>query len=186
MDAEIAAKLREPFPSEAIGKLPKGNTTLDFVGHAAVTDRLLQVDPDWSWEPMAFAPDGGPLIRQEGTDAVLWIRLTIAGMTRPGVGIAPAKSFELSKQLISDAIRNAAMRFGVAIDLWSREDLLAATPPAVITAEQVARLRGPLNDGGADLRKAWLAEFGVAPQALPASRWHDALLFLGLAEDGES
>ena len=43
---EQALALRKPFPKESIGKLPKGNAMLDYVGHAAVTDRLLTVDPD--------------------------------------------------------------------------------------------------------------------------------------------
>src|SRR5690554_4723465 len=28
---------------------------LDYVGHAALTDRLLDCDPEWNWEPLAFA-----------------------------------------------------------------------------------------------------------------------------------
>ncbi len=92
-----------------------------------VTDRLLEVDPEWSWEPLAFDADGTPLVRYRDGDAVLWIRLTIAGMTRLGVGIVQATAFELEKQLISDALRNGAMRFGVALDLWSKEIIL---PPA--------------------------------------------------------
>ena len=27
---------------------------LDYVGHAALTDRLLDVDPSWHWEPLAY------------------------------------------------------------------------------------------------------------------------------------
>lgn len=123
MTPEQAAALLEPFPKEQVGKLPKGGAMLDFVGHAAVTKRLLTVDPEWTWEPVAFDDRGLPAVSIEGNDAVLWIRLTVCGMTRLGVGIASAKSFELEKQLISDAIRNAAMRFGVALDLWSKEDL---------------------------------------------------------------
>lgn len=96
---------------------------LDYVGHAAVTDRLLQIDPHWTWEPVAFDQDGGPLVRVSGNDAVLWIRLTVAGFSRLGVGIVGSGSIERDKQLISDALRNAAMRFGVALDLWSKEDL---------------------------------------------------------------
>lgn len=182
------AQLREPFPPEVIGKLPKGGTMLDYVGHAAVTDRLLQVDPEWTWEPMAYAPDGGPLIRQEGTDSVLWIRLTVAGMTRPGVGIAATKSFELSKQLISDAIRNAAMRFGVALDLWSKEDLHAATPEPVVATDVAESLAETLNAAGPDARKRWMARFGCKPADLPASQEAEALAFTGqleILEDGE-
>jgi len=48
----------------------------------------------------------------------LWIRLTIAGVTRPGFGCG-----KNAREAISDAIRNAAMRFGVALDLWAKEDL---------------------------------------------------------------
>lgn len=124
MTPEQQAALRAPFPKSAIGKLPKGGTQLDYVGHAAVTDRLLAVDPAWSWEPFALAPDGGPLVRESGKEAKLWIRMTVCGVTRVAVGIAPVNAFELDKQLISDAIRNGAMRFGVALDLWSKEDLL--------------------------------------------------------------
>lgn len=96
---------------------------LDYVGHAAVTDRLLLVDPDWAWEPVAFDPSGAPLIQRGEKQARMWIRLTICGVTRLGVGIAESWKPEVEKELISDAIRNAAMRFGVALDLWSKEDL---------------------------------------------------------------
>jgi hypothetical protein len=141
MTAQQAAALREPFPPEAIGKLPKAGTQLDYVGHAAVTDRLLKVDPGWSWEPFALAEDGGPLIRRGANDAELWILLTVCGMTRPGVGTAPLKAFDLSKQLISDAIRNAAMRFGVALDLWAKEDLHSDPPVEPASEAQLDTIR---------------------------------------------
>ena len=109
---EQAAALRKPFPRESIGKLPKGGMQLDYVGHAAVTDRLLTVDPAWTWEPMALTSEGLPALDRAGN---LWIRLTVCGVTRVGVG--DGKS---TKELVGDAIRNAAMRFGVALDLWSK------------------------------------------------------------------
>lgn len=130
MNPEQAKQLREPFPPEVIGKLPKAGISLDYVGHAAVTDRLLLVDSEWSWEPIAWAEDGAPLIRYGQKEASLWIRLTVCGVTRIGVGTAPPGAFELEKQLISDALRNAAMRFGVALDLWSKEALPEHSEPA--------------------------------------------------------
>jgi hypothetical protein len=57
MTPEEAAALRKSFPKESIGKLPKGGAMLDFVGHAAITDRLLAVDPLWTWEPFAVDDD---------------------------------------------------------------------------------------------------------------------------------
>ena len=143
---EQALALRKPFPAESVGKLPKPvrsqdpdkgkcvagskysadghfcggyhsrSVHIDYVGHAATTDRLLTVDPDWSWEPFALDDAGLPALDRGGN---LWIRLTICGTTRIGVG--DGKS---AKECIGDAIRNAAMRFGVALDLWAKEDLV--------------------------------------------------------------
>lgn len=167
---DAAAKLREPFPDSMIGKLPKGNTTLDFVGHAAVTDRLLKVDPFWTWEPLALADDGGPLVRVNGKEAEMWIRLTVCGVTRIAVGTATASSFELSKQLISDALRNGAMRFGVALDLWAKQDLSDASPPIRVQTDQQAqvindRTKTLTEDQKSVLNKWWKAEgFGRKEQ----------------------
>lgn len=112
--------LRKPFPKSVIGKLPKQGTTLDYVGHAAVTDRLLTVDPGWSWEPLAWDEQGLPLYDRSGG---LWIKLTVCGVTRLGYGDGPDP-----KQRIGDAIRNAAMRFGVALDLWTKGELESQDP----------------------------------------------------------
>lgn len=114
MTPEMAKALRDPFPASAIGKLPKGGVQLDYVGHAATTDRLLMVDPEWTWEPVAFDEHGLPAFQGKN----LWIRLTVCGVTRYGVGDGSSV-----KECIGDAIRNAAMRFGVALDLWSKEEL---------------------------------------------------------------
>jgi hypothetical protein len=116
MTPEKATALRRPFPPESVGQLPKGGVMLDYVGHAAVTDRLLTVDPHWSWEPMALDEHGNPKPDDAGN---LWIRLTICGITRIGVG--DGKNM---KERIGDALRNAAMRFGVALDLWAKENLV--------------------------------------------------------------
>lgn len=148
MTQDAIVALRKPFPPETVGKLPKtacracsdsprkrcdqhtwvtrcpechgahtsATVHLDYVGHAAVTDRLLAIDPLWSWEPFALDQAGLPAF--DGARN-LWIRLTILGVTRPGVG--DGKS---AKEAIGDAIRNAAMRFGVALDLWAKDDLV--------------------------------------------------------------
>ena len=112
---DIWKELRKPFPKEVIGSLPKGGVSLDYVGHAAVTDRLLEVDPTWTWEPLGTQDNGLPASDNAGN---LWILLTVLGVTRIGVGDG-----KNAKECISDAIRNAAMRFGVALDLWSKEEL---------------------------------------------------------------
>lgn len=121
MNAEQAAQLRAPFPADLIGTLPKAGKKMKFVGHAPVTDRLLQVDPEWTWEPMGVDQHGLPAFDQDGG---LWIWLTVCGVRRPGYGEAGTNAPQ--KEVIGDAIRNAAMRFGVALDLWN-EDLAEHT-----------------------------------------------------------
>ena len=142
MTPEQAAALRAPFPKSAISHLPKGGTTLDFVGHAAVTQRLLEIDPSWNWEPVAFDADGLPKFDDRGG---LWLKLTVCGVTRLGYGEPQGSDpFDKTKGSIGNAIRNAAMRFGVALDLWSKDDIsnTAPEPPKPVASEKdVARWR---------------------------------------------
>jgi len=176
MTPEQAAALREPFPADHVGKLPKitckacsetmfkqcgqhpkekcrdcGNYMtprhihLDYVGHAEVTGRLLSVDPEWNWRP-ATAEELATLPKPPATG--MWIALTVCGVTRFGYGDAAGKNGgDAIKELIGDAIRNAAMRFGVALDLWGATFDPASTPDTaepedVITAEQTERMYG--------------------------------------------
>lgn len=148
MNAEMAQALREPFPDAEVGKLPRvtckacrdrncqqhqarrcaecGNyiTTahihLDYVGHAEVTDRLLAVDPMWTWEPMSKDASGNPVADRYGG---IWIWLTVCGVTRPAYGHPDGKTGgDAVKESIGDALRNGAMRYGVALDLWRRSE----------------------------------------------------------------
>ena len=143
--------LREPFPANQISKLPKPTKAqteevrkdfkagircsicgswhhpkvvhLDYVGHAALTDRLLDCDPEWNWEPVARSEDGTPKLDGNGG---MWIKLTICGITRLGYGHPDGKTGgDAIKEVIGDALRNAAMRFGAALDLWHKGDLHA-------------------------------------------------------------
>lgn len=124
-------ELRKPFPASQIGKLPKGGIFLDFIGHGFLTQRFLDVDPLWSWEPFALAEDGLPRLDEFGG---LWIRLTICGVTRIGYGDASGKKGPNAvKEAIGDALRNAGMRFGAALDLWCKGDPDAPAPPPART-----------------------------------------------------
>ena len=97
---------------------------LDYVGHAALTDRLLDVDPDWNWEPVSWTQDGQPALDRDGG---MWIKLTVLGVTRLGYGDAQGKTGgDAMKERIGDALRNAGMRFGAALDLWHKGDLHVA------------------------------------------------------------
>ena len=113
--------LRTPFPKSQVGILPRSGG-LEYVGHGAVTQRLLDVDPEWSWEPLAYEESGAPLLDKDaqGRPVGLWIKLTVNGVTRLGYGDCVGNQGSAVKVLIGDALRNAAMRFGVALELWVR------------------------------------------------------------------
>jgi hypothetical protein len=116
--------LRTPFPENQISHLPKGGAQLSYVGHAALTDRLLDADPQWTWEPLAYTAEGLPRFDDAGG---LWIKLTVCGVTRLGYGNAAKKPGpgDREKEVIGDCLRNAAMRFGAALDLWHKGELHA-------------------------------------------------------------
>jgi hypothetical protein len=163
------ARLREPFAPNQINLLPKGvrkndqdkmkceasngrrvsmdgkycggyhalSIHLDYVGHAALTDRLLEVDPEWSWEPLAIGENGLPVFDRDGG---LWIRLKICGVERLGYGDSQGKSGgNAVKEAIGDALRNAGMRFGAALDLWHKGDLHDAE-------EEQGKLQAPVEE----------------------------------------
>jgi len=166
--------LRQPFPAHQISKLPKlnyccsnsqnkvcgkhekkkcprchayistGHVDLDFVGHAALTDRLLDADPNWTWEPV---PDPASVGLPTLPDMkCMWIRLTVCGVTRYGFGDAQGKTGgDAIKEIIGDALRNAAMRFGAALDLWHKGDLHVDDDTAA-TAEHQELVHKTLND----------------------------------------
>jgi len=139
MNEEQAERLRTPFPKSAISSLPKAGTYLQYVGHAAVTARLGEVDPMWTWEPVAFDSDGLPKFDDKGG---LWIRLTVCGVTRYGYGEPQGSDhYDRVKGCIGNAIRVAAMRFGVGLDLWSKDEISTTfeVPKPVATDKQIAK-----------------------------------------------
>lgn len=154
MTPEQAKALRERFPDSAVGHIIKGGVRLAYVGHAATTDRLLSVDPAWTWEPVASDERGLPLLDEHGG---LWIRLTVANVTRLGYGDAGGKKGPNAvKEAIGDALRNAAMRFGVALDLWAKEEFGDSQPePVKAAARKPTAKPNPAAD-------ALLADIGKA------------------------
>jgi hypothetical protein len=148
---EIISKYGVPDP-KIVGKLPKGGMQLDFVGHADVTKMLIEIDPEWTWEPTAFDANGLPAYRVENGMAHMAGWLTILGVRRLGVGSVMHNKPDLLKELISDFIRNASMRFGVCLSLWTKQewDDVSHTPttsapkPAPVAKVEPAKPSDPL------------------------------------------
>ena len=220
--------LRKPFADSQISKLPKPTKKqtdevkadfkkgkrcticgawhhpdvvhLDYVGHAALTNRLLDCDPQWVWKPLAVGADGYPVIDKDGG---MWIELTVCSVTRLGYGDAQGKTGgDAMKERIGDALRNAAMRFGAALDLWHKgeqplnDDDASQTdkttekpasltssqkpPPSNLTidTDQFNKLNALLDNTQSD-KEAFCKRFKITSvAAMPATTYPAALLAL--------
>lgn len=137
------AHLGHPFDRKQISKLPatEKRPALDYVNHAHVTNRLNQYAPDWSYTLDEVFTQAGEC----------WVRgtMTILGASRVefGKGKNPLEA-------TSHFIRRAAMRFGVATDLWAKEDLedfeaSAANPSTSPAADAPGGTRNATNTAAA-------------------------------------
>jgi hypothetical protein len=177
---QLLAEWASP-PAEMIDVIPKGGVELKYLGHAATTRALLECDPTWWWEPIAMEIETAlPVLDRDdqGRPIGLWIYLHVCGVRRPGYGSClPGKS-DAVKELIGDALRNAAMRFGVGINLWGKDHpekdkpaprKAKATPlPSPVQETHDTKDAGKdayqalVDEHGKDLVNGAMAMFGVA------------------------
>ena len=128
-----------------VGVITKNGVNLDFVGHAEITRILIEIDPMWNWQPCGWV-DGRPAIHESNGVATMWGNLTLLNKTLLGVGTAntivttrAGEKFakpDYEKELIGDFLRNAAMRFGICLNLWSKQDRDDVPPATVATPAQ--------------------------------------------------
>jgi hypothetical protein len=104
-----------------VGTIPRNGINLSYVSHADVNRILIEIDPSWSWEPIEWV-NGRPAINVENGTATMWGTLTLLGKSMIGVGSVRAEKQDYEKELVGDFLRNASMRFGIAISLWSKQD----------------------------------------------------------------
>jgi len=149
---DIIKQYGVPDPS-IVGKLPRGGTTLDFVGHAEITRILIEIDPNWFWEPCGWI-DGRPAIIETNGMAVMWGNLTILGKSMLGVGSVRADKPDLDKELVGDFLRNASMRFGICLSLWSKsewdEPAAAPKPAGVVSQDNIKRFETACKQANLD------------------------------------
>jgi len=110
---------QEPIPKEKIKSRVgwsdrSGNEhRVDYVEWHYVADRLDVIAPLWSSEIKSLTFSNGM--------AICILALTIDGVTREGLGIGGADSETGLKKAEHDALKRAAVKFGVARELYSKE-----------------------------------------------------------------
>lgn len=120
---EIKSILARPFPAEALRERKGGGgRTFTYIGHDTATRRLIEATDnayDWHLTNTIFREDGGR------TTMIVSGMLCIEGLgCREGTGvqaIQPNGGEDQYKGAESDAIKRAAMRFGMAIDLYGED-----------------------------------------------------------------
>jgi hypothetical protein len=121
-----------------VGTIPRNGINLAYVSHADITRILIEVDPLWSWQPIEWV-NGRPAIHVENGTATMWGTLTLLGKSMIGVGSVRADKQDHEKEVVGDFLRNAAMRFGIALSLWSKQDWSDNTTITSLPAAQAKR-----------------------------------------------
>lgn len=158
---EAAPHLRRPFTPEAIKfkvqsvfKEATGCVVVAYIDARLVVERLNAVLPDlWSETHEVVGKDG-----------LLLCRLTVDGVTHEDVGQSPKG---LSKDLYSDALKRAAVKFGVGVSVYALPEIVLWTKDARGRIEVRTGPKGKTivltEKGHAKLRdgyRGWLESFG--------------------------
>jgi hypothetical protein len=117
---DVLAKYAVPDP-KIVGKLPKGGVQLDFVGHADITRILIEIDPHWRLVPIAW-DNGRPAMHVVNGMVTCWFEMTLLGTARLAVGTAKENTPDCDKIVYGDALRNGAMRYGIGLSLWTKQE----------------------------------------------------------------
>ena len=182
-DAKLREALRKPFDPKQIGKLPRKTKTgsviyLDYVGHAAVVDRLNTVAPDWTLTLDRVVEAGGHVLAAVGT-------MTIGGKPMTEVG-EPTGQNTYGQELqtaLGNLIRRAAMRFGLGIDLWSKEELHGSEDSAAAgSGEKTQSAIGDTSRPAADEPGAG----PVSPEPLALPSGSSAAVLVGIPDTAPS
>jgi hypothetical protein len=116
----VLEEYASPDP-KIVGTIPRNGVNLSYVSHSEITRILISVDAMWSWEPIEWI-NGRPAIHIENGMATMWGKMTLLGKSMICVGSARADKADYEKELIGDLLRNGSMRYGIALNLWSKQD----------------------------------------------------------------
>ncbi|HMQ03919.1 MAG TPA: Rad52/Rad22 family DNA repair protein [Pyrinomonadaceae bacterium] len=141
--------------------------TVEYVEWHTVADVLDQTAPNWMHSIKE--------IRKIGEIVAITVAVTIDGVTREGIGTGTAKTETGIKKAEHDALKRAAVKFGIARDLYKREfdeidrgapesigedrpfeatgfpaEPIAASLSELVTAKQLGMIRAIGRESGID------------------------------------
>jgi hypothetical protein len=192
--ANVLRTLRQPVDPKLVKTREgwtdrQGNTHLvEYIEWHTVADILDRVTPNWSHSVRHIA--------QIGDMVAVTAAITIDGVTREGVGTGSADSETGIKKAEHDALKRAAIKFGIARDLYQREsevieregshssgggfprDPLAKSLADLVTPKQLGMIRALGREMGLDIEQECQALLSCSSEELSkqaASRFIDYL-----------
>ena len=174
--------LRQPIDPKLIKQRegwrdPEGNIHMvEYVEWHTVADILDRVAPTWSHAVRS--------ITQIGDMVAVVAAITIDGVTREGVGTGTAENETGIKKAEHDALKRAAIKFGIARELYQREseviervgagpqpgdfprDPFAKTIADLVTPKQIGMIRALAREAGIDADEECLAVLGCRVEEL--------------------
>jgi Rad52/22 family double-strand break repair protein len=149
---------------------------VDYVEWHTVADLLDRICPDWSHQVNQ--------IKQIGDFVAVTASITIQGVTRQGVGTGSAYEEKGIKKAEHDALKRAAVKFGVARELYRKEDdmtpqklgdarqsqfpsePIAKTMADLVTPKQLVAIRAIANAQRVNAEAECIALLGCRPEEL--------------------
>jgi hypothetical protein len=172
----VLRDLKRPLPDEVV-KSRVGWTDrngrdheVDYVEWHVVADILDRVSPTWSHAVRNITQIGGLV--------AVTASITIGGVTREGIGTGEAIDEKGIKKAEHDALKRAAVKFGIARELYRKDsdfaeggsgrndDPVARTLTDLVTPKQLVAIRAIANAGGIDAEKRSLELFNCRPEEL--------------------
>jgi hypothetical protein len=115
-------ELARPFPEALISKKPGGKFQADYVNHAVVTSRLLEVVGPYQWEISRIITNADGIAVGCIGRLTVTVDGTVSTIEEVGdVERVSDNSASNLKSASSDAFKRAAMRLGLGLHLWAGE-----------------------------------------------------------------
>lgn len=133
---------------------------VDYVEWHTVADILDSVAPNWGHQIKD--------VRMIGDLVLVTVAITIDGVTREGIGTGSAKNERGIKKAEHDGLKRAAVKFGIARELYKREfsddeagsghsakpvfagDPIASSISEMVTPKQLGMIRAVAREAGVD------------------------------------
>lgn len=151
---------------------------VDYVEWHVVADLLDRICPDWAHQVSS--------IKQIGDFVAVTASITIRGVTRQGIGTGSAYDEKGIKKAEHDALKRAAVKFGIARELYRREeehnapqkngsgaakadfprDPVAKTMADLVTPKQLVAIRAISNSQGINAEAECLELLKCRPEEL--------------------